>query len=57
LSRISTAWKAASEPALAGSDAVGLAVLILLDVLLCSVAALIPAGLTAIIYRKLKCQP
>jgi hypothetical protein len=57
LSFINVAWKAATEPAMTGSDIVVGGFLLVLDALLLSVVALIPAGLVAAIYRRLKCQP
>ena len=57
LSFINVAWKVASEPAMTGSDIVAGGFLLVLDALLLSVVSLIPAGLVAAIYRRLKSEP
>ena len=57
LSLINFAWKAATEPAMTGSDIVVGGVLLVLDALLLSMVAVIPAGLVAAIYQRLKCHP
>jgi len=55
LSWINVGWKSATEPATTGSDLLAVGFLLLLDALLLSIVALIPAGLVAAIYRRLKC--
>jgi hypothetical protein len=57
LTWINVGWKSASEPAMAGSDKVVDGFLLILDALLLSMVALIPAALVAAIYRRLKRQP
>lgn len=57
LSWIIFGWKSATEPAMTVSDVLAVGCLLLLDALLLSISALIPAGLVAAIYRRLKCQP
>ncbi len=56
-SAIDVAWRVASEPALTLSDMVVGGVLLILDGLLLSMVAFIPAGLVAVICRRLKFQP
>jgi len=57
LSLIGVGGKAATEPAMSGSEMVTAGILLVLDATLLSVLALIPAGLTAVIYRRLKGRP
>lgn len=57
LSAVDVAWKVAAEPAMTGSDMVVTGLLLVIDALLLTTVALIPAGLVAVIYRRLKCQP
>ena len=54
LFQIQWGWKTATEPSMNGEDWIGASVFILLDVLLLSAIALIPAGGVAVIYRKLR---
>jgi hypothetical protein len=49
-------WKAASESPLSSSDWLMLGFFVLLDVLLFSLVALIPAGSVAFIYRRFRSQ-
>lgn len=57
LSWINVRWKSATEPSMTGSDILAVSFFLVLDALLLSVVALIPAGLVAVIYRSLRCQP
>ena len=51
---IGVSWKAASEPPLTGMDYFGLSFFFVVWVFILSGVALVPAGLTALIYRKFK---
>jgi hypothetical protein len=56
LAHIHWGWKAASEPSLSASEWATPAFLILLDVLLLSALALVPAGSVALIFRRWRGQ-
>ena len=56
LTAIGLSWKATSEPPLTGTDYFGLSFFFVVWVLILSVAALIPAGLTAMIYRRFRSE-
>lgn len=47
-------WKAAHEPPMSASEWVIVSLFVVLDVVLLSIAALIPAGTVALIHRRLR---
>jgi hypothetical protein len=49
-------WKAASEPPLSGTDYLALSFFFVVWVLILSIVALIPTGLTALIYRRFRSE-
>ncbi|MCP5523806.1 MAG: hypothetical protein H7A46_21505 [Verrucomicrobiales bacterium] len=56
LSLISFGWKSGSEPAMTAVDVLAVGFLLVLDALLLSLVAAVPAGLVAVIYRRFKRQ-
>ena len=54
LSWLQWGWKASTEPPISGSEWVPIGLLILFDVLLLSAVALIPAGLVALVYCRVR---
>ena len=56
LTAIGVSWKAASEPSLTGANYFGLSFFFVVWVLILSIVALIPAGLTAMIYRRFRSE-
>lgn len=56
LFQIRWGWKAAGEPLMSGAEWMVVSVLIVLDVLLFSVIALIPAAIVAFIYLRFRSQ-
>ena len=53
---IGVSWKAASEPPLTGTDYLALSFFFVVWVLILSIVALIPTGLTALIYRRFRSE-
>ena len=53
---IHVGWKSAAEPAMTRSDVVGVGFLLALDIVVLILISSVPAGLVAILYRRLKCK-
>jgi hypothetical protein len=53
---INVGWKSAAEPRMTGSDMMTVGFLLAVDALVLSLIASVPAGLVAVLYRRLKCN-